>query len=475
MAKPTTRTSLTVTHLRPALTAALRAWRQMGATIDNRLTQLELIRDRQAAIGGEAGSAVWRRAANEVLLDGLDELAAADPRGAQILRARYLDAQLTKEVANRLNASVDQVNRLQRSALQQLTEILIRREQTARDARVQQLEAAFPPAQYHHLYGFDGAAQILEQQILKPEAPWVVTVTGLGGIGKTALADSVARRLIRLFHFERIFWWRADPGEAGASPAAIYDKLLQALALELWPSEASAPLAGRALRVQQAFKAHRYLVVVDNLESDAQTAYFLENLAGLTAPSKFLVTTRARIAAANAFALSPEELNRAEAEELIRDQAALVGLSAASAITPVDLQAIYHVVGGNPLALKLVVSLAAVQPLMELLADLEQARTGPTEDLYRRIYWRAWQSLTVEARALLQAMPLVAEVGAAPDHLLAISGLAEARLWPAITELWSQCLLEVRGSLHDKRYGIHRLTESFLRTEIIHWPETGRP
>ena len=68
-------------------------------------------------------------------------------------------------------------------------------------------------------------------------------------------------------------------------------------------------------------------------------------------------------------------------------------------------------------------------------------------------------------------MPLVAEPGALPEQMLTISGLPEGKFWPAVTELVSRSLLEVRGTLHERRYGIHRLTETFLRTEIIHWPD----
>lgn len=68
-------------------------------------------------------------------------------------------------------------------------------------------------------------------------------------------------------------------------------------------------------------------------------------------------------------------------------------------------------------------------------------------------------------------MPLVSETGATLDYLQALSGLGEEQLWPALHELRQRSLLEVRGSLHEKRYGIHRLTDSFLRTEIVHWPE----
>ena len=70
-------------------------------------------------------------------------------------------------------------------------------------------------------------------------------------------------------------------------------------------------------------------------------------------------------------------------------------------------------------------------------------------------------------------MPLVAESGGTPDYLRALSGLAEAQLWPALQELRNRSLLEVRGTAVEKQYGIHRLTETFLQTEIIHWPEVA--
>lgn len=463
----------TAAQLRPRLLAALRAWHQAGAAAGPLAGWLLVS---QAAAGaGDGGPAHQKRALNEVLLAGLEELAAADPLAAQVLRARYLDGQLTKEVANRLNASVDRINRLQRSALGQLAGILLRREQAARDALAQELEASLPPAPYHRLFGFGPQLKTLEAQLLKPEAPWLVTISGLGGSGKTALADAAARRVIRAFHFRRVVWVRLSPGAAETPPAAAFDQLLQALAGQLWPDDPAPTLSGRLPRLRQALKAQPHLIVIDNLESDAHAAFLLENLAALAGPSKFLLTTRHRATAAQAYGLSPDELRLEDAAALIRDQAAMAGLADPAAISAADVRGIFQVTGGNPLALKLVVSLAAVQPLADILADLEQARGQAAEGLFRHIYWRAWRSLTAEARALLQAMPLVAEVGAAPAQLRAISRLTEAQLWPAITELWSRSLLEVRGALREKRYGIHRLTETFLRTEIIHWPEAGEP
>lgn len=136
-----------------------------------------------------------------------------------------------------------------------------------------------------------------------------------------------------------------------------------------------------------------------------------------------------------------------------------------------DIDVIYATTGGNPLALKLVVSLASVLSLPQVLADIARSRPGPIEDLYKHIYWESWRTLSDDAQALLQAMPLIAEAGALPAHMRAISNLSEERFWPAVSELISRSLLEIKGTIHERRYGIHRLTETFLRTEIIGWTE----
>jgi hypothetical protein len=68
-------------------------------------------------------------------------------------------------------------------------------------------------------------------------------------------------------------------------------------------------------------------------------------------------------------------------------------------------------------------------------------------------------------------MPLISAAGALPAQLAAISGLVEHDLWPAIQELQQRSLLEMRGTLGERRYGIHQLTRTFLHTEIIRWPE----
>jgi hypothetical protein len=309
---------------------------------------------------------------------------------------------------------------------------------------------------------------------LRPN-PLATGLGGIGGIGKTALADAAAREVIRRFHFEQVIWLRAAGSRADSAPASAaprFEHLLLQLAEALWPNPAgSGAPTESAQRLRQALKAQPYLIIVDNLETQADLAYLSEQFGAWAAPSKFLFTSRARLAGnASVFALSLDELPVEAALALLRHQAHVVGQADLALAPAAQLEPIYQVVGGNPLALRLVIGLTLIQPLPQILSDLRKSRPGEIESLYRHVYWKAWQALTLPARALLQAMPLIAEPGALPTQLCAISQLTEEHLWSAITELATRSLLEVRGTAWERRYGIHRLTETFLRTDIIQWP-----
>ena len=74
-------------------------------------------------------------------------------------------------------------------------------------------------------------------------------------------------------------------------------------------------------------------------------------------------------------------------------------------------------------------------------------------------------ALSDVSRQLLQAMPLTGQEGGTVSNC-AISGLEGDAIWSAISQLVSRSLLETRDRLGKRRYGIHRLTETFLNTDI---------
>jgi hypothetical protein len=101
--------------------------------------------------------------------------------------------------------------------------------------------------------------------------------------------------------------------------------------------------------------------------------------------------------------------------------------------------------------------------------DLSQARGRRVEELYHFIYWRSWQLLSDEARRLLTVMPLVAESGGGLAQIAALSDLGEAQMRAALQQMVALCLVNIMGTVEARRYGIHRLTETFLLNEVLKW------
>lgn len=463
--------------LQSGIHAALRAWHKTGGTPKDLLESLLLVQERRAEVAKDGSPTQLRLATNQVLLEGIEELASQDETAARILRLRFPEDNSLLMVANKLNVSEHTVSRLQRAAIDRLAEIIHGREVVFRETRAQTIEAYLPPPSYTHLFGLDDTcAKLSTQLIQKTGAPWVIAIAGIGGIGKTALADNVTRQVIRQFHFGEVIWLRLEPQTMSGrseSPRLTYESLMTDLAQRLWPDmvEGLSPHQ-RLVQVRQALKAQPHLVIIDNLESETDTAYLLDRLNDLAQPSRFLLTSRTRLSElATVFNFSLDELSLDDATDLIRHHAQDIGVTSVVTASEADIEAIYEVTGGNPLALKLVVSLLDTLPLPQILINLQRGQQGSVEDLYRHIYWQAWQILSADARSLLKAMPLVAESGGAPEYLRRLSGLSEAQLWPALQELRNRSLLEVRGTAQEKQYGIHRLTETFLHTEIIHWSE----
>lgn len=465
-------------NLHSAIHLALRSWSTIDGSPESFLDFLLLVQQQRAQLGNTADNpSLLRLATNQILLDAITLLDTQDQTSARILKLRFPDNNKIMTVAHKLNIGENTVSRLQATAIDRLAEIIYQRELNCRQEQSQMIETLLPPASYSCLFGVEEAKKQLGVQLLRPQAPWVTAIVGLGGIGKTALADSVTRHVIQSFYFENVFWVRTDQSATMSgytnAPQLTYEHLMTQIGQFLFEDVHQMSPEKRFIQVRQALKAKPYLIVIDNLETETDTAYLLARLNDLANPSKILITTRTRPAEqATVYSYSLDELSQADAISFIKYHGQDIGVQILRTATEEEVVSIYNLIGGNPLALKLVVSLLDVLPLPQILEDLPRGRGEPIEKMYKRIYLQTWQVLSPNAQTLLQAMPLVAEAGALPDYLLVMSGLTETQFWPAIQELRNRSLLEIRGNMREKRYGIHRLTETFLRTEIIHWPET---
>jgi transcriptional regulator with XRE-family HTH domain len=320
-----------------------------------------------------------------------------------------------------------------------------------------------------HLFGVSQEQQELYHLLEQEAAPWLVAIDGIGGIGKTSLAAALVREFILTNRFYGLARISAKQAELISRPAldaaALTDSLLEQLGNPLLlarsPAEKQASLA--ALLKNQA-----YLVVIDNLETVADYQSLVPALRQWANPTKFLLTTRHALHAYDdVYCFSLSELSQPDATALLKYEAGVRGATSLAEAAPAQLAGIYEVVGGNPLALKLVIGQIRVLPLAEVLNNLRQARGKRVDDLYTYIYWQAWHGLDEAGRQTLLVMPL-AQNGTL-DQLSILSELDGTDLTQALERLATLSLLEVNGDLEQPRYRIHRLTETFLLNEVIKW------
>ncbi|MCA9967063.1 MAG: hypothetical protein KC423_22595 [Anaerolineales bacterium] len=457
---------------------ALRAWKNVDGIDGDLLSDLLLVRQRRdrELLTTLIPAVALRLAANGVLLEGLELLKDQNEENANILRDRFLNGQKTEQVANKIGFSTDTVNRKQREGLEMLTELVWQMEEDARARRVEQMLEQLPLPTYSRLFGVAEKLAKLAEQLLQMEGvAYITAVEGVGGLGKTALVDAVMREVIPSLRYERIFWVSVPRpmllGQSSIPPERTFEQIIHSLAQQIWPGQPLSLLPSeQQAQVEMLLKETACLVVVDNLEKPADVAYLLERLPLMTQPSRFLLTSRTNVQMGQTavYRLLLNELSRQDAEALMRHHARQQGNAMLDEATPEDFDDICKLTGGNPLALKMVVDLLDRLPLEQLLSGFSTSHVEQIDtQVYDRIYQHAWQTLSEEAKLLLQAMPLIAQSGATPDYLRRMTQLDEDALWAAIQELLTRSLIESRGSLRERRYGIHQLTDSFVQRNII--------
>lgn len=458
-------------NIQRAVKSALRAWKKLDGNPENLLENFIIIREKRAEAAPNLSGLEFRAVTNQVLSSCIDLLATQDETNAEILRQRFQEGETIVSVAYQMKLSPDQVNRRQRHAISELSKIFYNQESQSKQLRTGILGKNLPPQSYSKLFGFSEKQTKVLNCLHNPNDTWVVALAGLGGIGKSALADAVTRSAIKQLYFEEIIWLRVNnysSNEEAPSSNWFFEFVVQQLAARLLPADI--PPENYFNKIQILLSKVPHLVILDNLEFDLTTSEFLVNLNNLGNPSKFLITTRKHPSSETGiFTFVLNEISNIEARKLLVHQANIIGIGSMSEDLSQEAETIYQVTGGNPLALKLVVGLIAVLPLATVLEDLKNSQTDDVEKMYTHIYRKAWQALSVPSKKLLQAMPLIAESGGQLEQLQAVSGLSTKQVAVSIQELVTRSLLEMRGTLKLRRYGIHRLTETFLRTEIIKW------
>lgn len=420
-------------------------------------------------------------ATRQVLQRGLQALAEKFAVETKILQRHFVDGELIQTIAHQLNMAEGSVYNKQSEAITRLAEILYALEQRTLTDYHCALDARLNPPSNTHLVGIATPLSHLVDLLCTPGAPWIVALAGLGGIGKTTLADAVARRAIRRAVFDDVGWVTAQQQtfsalggvRALAQPALSADALLRSLIAQLLPEvrltdTLSTKEIQRILCTRLNQRPH--LIIVDNLETVADVETLLHTLRDLASPTKFLLTSRASLfGEADVYHFAVPELTRSVTLSLVRQEARLRNLPDLLAASDDELQPIVETVGGNPLAIRLVVGQTHLHALDVILENLRAARGQSIEQFYTFIYRQAWDALDEPARRVLLVMPLVSMLGGTLEHIGKVSQLEPGTVTDALGRLVRLNLVDSRGDLKTRHYTIHNLTATFLQEQVIRW------
>jgi len=315
-----------------------------------------------------------------------------------------------------------------------------------------------------------------------------VGLHGIGGVGKSSLADAVATRardegIVVDVVFRRSSRDGASGG--GLTYAHCFDALVQRLRLGPGASAES---------VSDGLRQRPFLIYLDNLETCAEPQDdFVTRLCNLVegTAARVLLTSRQAYADPR---ISPKRLTGIDKDacgKLIRHLGGQI--PGVDAIGGEELDAIFEATGGVPLAIRLVVPQFGTENLDRVLARLKLVTPGALEgsedDEYHRFYrgiidwsWNAlWRIGETDGRALdagrilvfLANLPATPSGAADVPTLCELTKLDDARVGRAIDLLYRFSLVEVAVPPElrtERRFFAHPLVQQYVEAELLEFP-----
>jgi tetratricopeptide (TPR) repeat protein len=445
---------------------------------------LELVRKRDKLALGKHGVArltVVRRRAQptdpptvlgQVVMELLGELldSRMRPEGARDVGRldwrRYL---VLQEYVFRSRNIVDTMNELgirealfyetKSEAAEVLASELWAEEAKARQ-EIQGIPHNIPERKFDFVSRVDNQGRDLVQLVVQglQNRPWVVSIRGYGGVGKTRLAIEAAWAAVSQGVFDRVAWVDMTPERAG--PSGLFGYILDTVGKRLGSRKVlnMESIEERMRLVLSLLAREKCLVVIDSTENVAAEEHeqIIEFVRELPLPTCAMIVSR-------------EKQRKTELETMIElvgmnETEALSFLRARAGETSIgldDQQAhyLFRVTRGNPRAMLFALGWMAKYGLPA--ADVLDPKMAEMSELLDHLLGRVYERLDQDEEVVLNVMPLFAEP-VARSPIGAASGLSAkpVRVKRALGNLHSRFLVEVDA---ERRWSLAPLTHMFLR------------
>ncbi len=287
----------------------------------------------------------------------------------------------------------------------------------------------------------------------------ITSITGMGGIGKSALACEVAYESLDKELFETAIWISARDYKLTLEDIA--DTILAAAGFN-FAFKLSA--AKKRLLVQKVLRKYKLLLIIDNYETISEIKEILSFINNVPAPSKVLLTSRREVIV-NTVPIRLKGMVEADALKFIYEYSNVIGLKSVNKMDEAILRDLAKSTGYAPLALKWALGqIKQKGQSIEMVLDRLRSAKG---DIFEAMFDYSWALLDDASKIVLRA----ASVFVAPttqEAYKATTRLEKSKLEEAISQLVILSLLDASDDilLIQRRYSVHPLTRSFAEARL---------
>lgn len=376
-----------------------------------------------------------------------------------LLYYRYVRLDLSlqiQDIAAVLRVDSRQIRRHLQHGYYRLTAAITRHEAEAQAADHHLwLMLKLPPQPFKYLVNRAEEQANLRQSLTNTGAPPVIVLTGPGGIGKTALAYSVVRQLIGEGQFTDLVWMALQESVSYTDLTALLAQYFGYFDL----NDRTAQDIETTLRMHLYF--HPSLITIDNADAVDDYGALIERLGGMVESGRLLLIARQQpVSLAHCQHMGLGPLSQADFEQLLYREAHGRRLSRTRLLDAQTIGQIYRVVGGNPLAGRLILGQLRVLPRERALANLGKLEADRDQYLFDTLFKQMWGALTQEAREVALTMALFSSDGVDWSDLNEVVKLPGEKLDSVLGDLVRASFIEPTGQ--EPVYAMPPLARRFL-------------
>jgi hypothetical protein len=323
-----------------------------------------------------------------------------------------------------------------------------------------------PHSRCRRVWGRENLIEQTLDRLTDPQQPYILSLSGSAGYGKTEAACEVAKAALQRNLFVDVLWVKARDTElvdnhitqSQRDETLNWKKFLHEIAHQLDKCPVD--------QVHQRLREEKRLIILDNAET-AQTEDILANLVEMLNPSRTLLTSRMKTTAPYVALMGIEGLQPHWSYKLLQDEAESKNIPALLKASTTQLEQVHKLTCGAPLALHFIIGrVLDDQALEPVLLALEEA-SGDVEKFYEFSLQTAWERISNTAKNLLRYMG-DCDASVTWEELSGTKQVQESGGITARRELRRWYLIEEDQDIKgNQRYNLHPWVRRSLRKGLV--------